>query len=122
MDTFPYADWAEALEANGAIFTWADNESAIFVLTALGIAAFVVSLVHIIRTEDRNLNHAAPRAHRARRANRWEVSEMAGKQVEFQENHTHKKSYERGMLILSLACIVFVIIAVNVVGGGIPIE
>ena len=61
MDTFPYADWAEALEANGAIFTWADNESAIFVLTALGIAAFVVSLVHIIRTEDRKLNHAAAR-------------------------------------------------------------
>ena len=61
MDTFPYADWAEALEANGAIFTWADNENAIFVLTALGIAAFVVSLVHIIRTEDRNLNHAAAR-------------------------------------------------------------
>ena len=61
MDTFPYADWAEALEANGAIFTWADNESAIFVLMALGIAAFVVSLVHIIRTEDRNLNHAAAR-------------------------------------------------------------
>ena len=61
MDSFPYADWAEALEANGAIFTWADNESAIFVLTALGIAAFVVSLVHIIRTEDRNLNHAAAR-------------------------------------------------------------
>ena len=61
MDTFPYADWAEAIEANGAIFTWADNESAIFVLTGLGIAAFVLSLVHIIRTEDRNLNHAAAR-------------------------------------------------------------
>ena len=42
---------------------------------------------------------------------------MAGKQIEFQENHTHKKSYERGMLILSLVCIVFVIIAVNVVSG-----
>jgi membrane-bound ClpP family serine protease len=61
MDTFPYADWAEALEANGAIFTWADNESAIFVLTGLGIAAFVLSLIHLIRTEDRNLNHAAAR-------------------------------------------------------------
>ena len=61
MDTFPYADWAEAIEANGAIFTWADNESAIFVLTALGIAAFVLSLVHIMRSEDRNLNHAAAR-------------------------------------------------------------
>ena len=42
---------------------------------------------------------------------------MAVKQIEFQENHTHKKSYERGMLILSLVCIVFVIIAVNVVSG-----
>ena len=61
MDTFPYADWAEALEANGAIFTLADNENAIFVLTALGIAAFLLSMIHIIRTEDRNLNHAAAR-------------------------------------------------------------
>ena len=61
MDTFPYADWAEALEANGAIYTWADNESAIFVLTALGIAAFVLSLVHIMRSEDRNLHLAAAR-------------------------------------------------------------
>jgi len=61
MDTFPYADWAEALEANGAIYTWADNENAIFVLTALGIAAFLLSMIHIIRTEDRNLNHAAAR-------------------------------------------------------------
>ena len=61
MDTFPYADWAEALEANSAIYTWADNNSAIYVLTALGIAAFVLSLIHIIRSEDRNLNHAAAR-------------------------------------------------------------
>ena len=61
MDTFPYADWTEALEANGAIFTWADNESAIFVLTGLGIAAFVLSFIHLIRTEDRNLKHAASR-------------------------------------------------------------
>ncbi len=43
---------------------------------------------------------------------------MAGKQIEFQENHTQKEGYERGMLILSALCIVFVIIAVNVVGGG----
>tara|TARA_Y100000758_G_C15651302_1_gene274737 strand:- start:71 stop:301 length:231 start_codon:yes stop_codon:yes gene_type:complete len=61
MDTFPYADWAEALEANGAIFTWADNESMIFVLTGLGIAAFLLSLIHLVRSEDRNLNHAASR-------------------------------------------------------------
>ena len=61
MDTFPYADWAEALEANGAIFTWADNESMIFVLTGLGIAAFLLSIIHLVRSEDRNLNHAASR-------------------------------------------------------------
>ncbi len=61
MDTFPYENWAEALEVNGPIFTWANNENAIYVLTALGIAAFLASMVHIIRTEDRNLNHAAAR-------------------------------------------------------------
>ena len=59
MDSFPYADWAEALEANSAIYTFADNESIIFLLTGLGIAAFLLSMIHIIRTEDRNLNHAA---------------------------------------------------------------
>ena len=61
MDTFPYENWAEALEANGPIFTWANNETAIYVLTALGVAAFLMSMIHIIRTEDRNLNHAAAR-------------------------------------------------------------
>ena len=61
MDSFPYADWAEALEANGAIYTFADNENIIFLLTGLGIAAFLLSMIHIIRTEDRNLNHAAAR-------------------------------------------------------------
>jgi hypothetical protein len=31
------------------------------VLTGLGIAAFVLSFIHLIRTEDRNLKHAASR-------------------------------------------------------------
>ena len=61
MDSFPYADWAEALEANGAIYTFADNESIIFLLTGLGIALFLLSMVHIIRSEDKNLNDAAAR-------------------------------------------------------------
>ena len=61
MDTFPYADWAEALEANGAIYTWANNNSAIYLLTALGSALFLVSMVHLIRNEDKSLNHAAAR-------------------------------------------------------------
>ena len=61
MDSFPYADWAEALEANSAIYTFADNESIIFLLTGLGIALFLLSMVHLVRNEDKNLNHAAAR-------------------------------------------------------------
>ena len=61
MDSFPYADWAEALEANSAIYTFADNESIIFLLTGLGIAVFLLSIVHLVRNEDKNLNHAAAR-------------------------------------------------------------
>ena len=61
MDSFPYADWAEALEANSAIYTFADNESIIFLLTGLGIATFLLSMIHIIRNEDKNLTHAAAR-------------------------------------------------------------
>ena len=61
MDSFPYADWAEAIEANGAIYTFADNESIIFLLTGLGIAVFLLSMVHLVRNEDKNLNHAAAR-------------------------------------------------------------
>ncbi|SVA49145.1 uncharacterized protein METZ01_LOCUS101999 [marine metagenome] len=61
MDSFPYADWAEALEANSAIYTFADNENIIFLLTGLGIALFLLSMVHLVRNEDKNLNHAAAR-------------------------------------------------------------
>ena len=61
MDSFPYADWAEALEANSAIYTFADHPRIIYLLTGLGIATFLLSMIHIIRTEDRNLNHAAAR-------------------------------------------------------------
>ncbi len=61
MDSFPYADWAEALEANGAIYTFADHPRIIYLLTGLGIATFLLSMIHIIRNEDRNLNHAAAR-------------------------------------------------------------
>jgi len=46
-----------------------------------------------------------------------EASEMA-RQIEFNENQTHKKSYEKALIAISIACIVFVIIAVNTVGGG----
>ena len=61
MDSFPYADWADALEANSAIYTFADNENIIFLLTGLGIALFLLSMVHLVRNEDKNLNHAAAR-------------------------------------------------------------
>lgn len=39
-------------------------------------------------------------------------------QIKFPENQTHKKSFELAMLGFSAFCIVMVIIAVNVVGGG----
>ena len=61
MYTFSFVFFLFYDYANCEIYTWADNESAIFVLTALGIAAFVLSLVYIIRSEDQNLNHAAAR-------------------------------------------------------------
>ena len=43
---------------------------------------------------------------------------MAGKQIEFPEKQTHSKRYERNLWILMGICIIFVIVAVNVVGGA----
>jgi hypothetical protein len=48
---------------------------------------------------------------------------MAGKQIEFPEKQTHLKSYERNLWILMAICIIFVIVAINVVdspGSYIP--
>ncbi len=61
MDTFPFDSWEEALADGGAFFTWAGNSGMINLLTFLGVATFVLGLVHIMRSEDRNLNHAASR-------------------------------------------------------------
>ena len=43
---------------------------------------------------------------------------MAGKQIKFPEKMTHTKQFEMAMWILTLACVVFVIIAIYAVGGG----
>jgi len=43
---------------------------------------------------------------------------MAGKHLEFPEKQTHDKRFEMAILAFCVACIVFVIIAVNVVAGG----
>jgi hypothetical protein len=40
------------------------------------------------------------------------------KQIEFPPNQTHKKSFEQFMLLLTVACIVAVIIIVNVHTGS----
>lgn len=40
------------------------------------------------------------------------------RQINFPEEQTHKKSFEMGVLLFCLACIVFVVICVNVVAGG----
>ncbi len=43
---------------------------------------------------------------------------MAGKQVEFPAEQTHSKGFERALFIASAVCIVFVVICIQVVGGG----
>ncbi len=43
---------------------------------------------------------------------------MAGKQVEFEEMQGHDKNVERAVLIASALCIIFVLICIQVVGGG----
>ncbi len=43
---------------------------------------------------------------------------MAGKQIKFPENQTHSKKFEQAVWIFTAVCIVFVILAVNMVDGG----
>lgn len=61
MDTFSWDAWDvdAIIESGGGFYTWAGNNSAIYTLTALGIAVFVLAMVHIIRSEDKHLNSAA---------------------------------------------------------------
>ena len=40
------------------------------------------------------------------------------KQVEFPEKQTHSKQFEMACWVVSIACIVFCIIAIQTVGGG----
>lgn len=40
------------------------------------------------------------------------------KQIEFQGLQGHNKNVEKAVVVFCVACIVFVIIAVQVVGGG----
>ncbi len=40
------------------------------------------------------------------------------KQIEFQGLQGHSKNVERAVVVFCAACIVFVIIAIQVVGGG----
>lgn len=42
------------------------------------------------------------------------------KQIEFHGKQGHDKTVEMAVLVFSLACIVFVLIAVQVVAGGTP--
>ena len=61
MDTFPFDSWEEALADGGAFFTWAGSQGMINLLTVLGVAAFLVSMVYLIRNENSHLNEAASR-------------------------------------------------------------
>ncbi len=59
MDTFPFDSWEEAIADGGAFFTWAGSQGMINLLTVLGVGAFLVSFIYLIRNEDRHLNSAA---------------------------------------------------------------
>jgi len=59
MDTFPFDSWEEAIADGGAFFTWAGSQGMINLLTLLGAAAFVLSLIHLIRSENSHLTSAA---------------------------------------------------------------
>ncbi len=43
---------------------------------------------------------------------------MANKQLEFPPEQTHSKQFERALLIISAVCIVFVVLCIQLVGGG----
>lgn len=44
---------------------------------------------------------------------------MSGKQVEFPERQTHVKSFEYGMVVFSIICIIVVLIVVLVTNIGV---
>ncbi len=43
---------------------------------------------------------------------------MAGKQIDFPEKQKHSRRFEMGMWAFSIVCIIFVLIAIQTVGGG----
>ena len=42
------------------------------------------------------------------------------KQIEFKGKQGHDKTIEMAVIVLTLVCIVFVIIAIQAIGGGTP--
>ena len=61
MDTFSWDAWDvdAIIESGGGFYTWVGNNTAIYTLTGLGIAVFVLAMVYMIWNEDKHLNSAA---------------------------------------------------------------
>jgi hypothetical protein len=61
MDTFSWDSWDvdAIIEAGGGFYTWAGNTSMIYLLTVLGVAAFLGGLIHMVMAEDKHLTAVA---------------------------------------------------------------
>ncbi len=61
MDTFSWDAWDvdAIIESGGGFYTWVGNNTAIYTLTGLGIAVFVLAMVYMIWNEDKHLNSVA---------------------------------------------------------------
>lgn len=61
MDTFSWDSWDvdAIIEAGGGFYTWAGNQGMINFLTVIAVAVFLLSMVHMIRSEDRHLTSVA---------------------------------------------------------------
>ena len=61
MDTFSWDSWDvdAIIEAGGGFYTWAGNTNMIYLLTVVSVAVFFLSMVHMIRSEDRHLTSVA---------------------------------------------------------------
>ncbi len=116
FDAFPYDSWDGV---TGDFWTYGGaGSTGTWILTILGIALMVMSLIGFVRQETRRLERAAARVRSngllARDATH-DTDErvggtMAGKQIEFPPEQTNDKRVAPFMLALSVVCIVIVVV------------
>jgi len=59
MNTFPYDSWDAALADLGAYYTWADNDTAIKIITIIGIVMSLYWMYSFVTTETSKLDEKA---------------------------------------------------------------